>query len=316
MLPLSPSLPPSPQGGFTPTNIPPNFWRRPDLCLSFDYARAVTAHFAKSFYISASILPTERRWATYAVYGFCRYADNIVDSPRARTPEELYAEIEDLRRELLASYRLGESEHPVLRSFAPVAAMYGVPLEYSLDLLKGVTMDMEQSRYAAFDDLYVFCYRVASVVGLMMTCVLGYSDREAFSYAEKMGVAMQLTNILRDVREDKEMQRIYVPLEDLDRFGVDETDIFHERFTPDVRRLMKFQVERAHYYYDEGDKGIQLLPKETRFAISSASKIYRGILRKIEERDYNPFLGRVFVPQRKKIRILAGEILRTKLFGK
>lgn len=299
----------------TSAAIPEKFWLNHDLRLSFENARKITAHFAKSFYFSASILPTDRRWATYAVYGFCRYADNLIDCPRERTAPELYAEIEALRQELHICYRTGESEHPVMRAFAPVVQLYGIPIEYPLDLLKGVTMDMEQARYATFDELYVFCYRVASVVGLMMTCVLGYKDPSAFEYAEKMGVAMQLTNILRDVQEDKGMGRIYLPLEDLNRFGIDETDIVQERFSPELQAMMKFQVERAHYYYDEGDKGIALLPKESQYAISSASKIYRGILRKIEERSYNPFLGRVFVPQQKKMRILLGEVLRTKFFS-
>jgi phytoene synthase len=161
----------------------------------------------------------------------------------------------------------------------------------------------------------VYCYRVASVEGLMMTCVLGYKDASAFEYAEKMGIAMQLTNILRDVQEDKNMGRIYLPNEDLRKFGVSEEDILNDRVSPELRQCMKFQVERAHHYYDEGDKGIVLLPKESQYAISSASKIYRGILRKIEERDFNPFLGRVFVPQQKKIGILVGEVVRTKLFA-
>jgi phytoene synthase len=149
----------------------------------------------------------------------------------------------------------------------------------------------------------------------MMTCVLGYKDASAFEYAEKMGIAMQLTNILRDVQEDKNMGRIYLPQEDLERFGISEEDILQERFSTELRACMKFQVERAHYYYDEGDKGIHLLPRESQYAISSASKIYRGILKKIEAQNYNPFLGRVFVPQQKKMRILVGEVVRTKLFA-
>ena len=291
------------------------FWLHPDLKISFIHARHLTAHFAKSFYFSARILPTDRRWATYAVYGFCRYADNLIDSPRGRTPDELFAEVEALRQELVICHRTGESEHSVMRAFAPVMKRYSIPLEYPLDLLKGVTMDMEFDRYQTFDDLYVFCYRVASVVGLMMTCVLGYKDASAFEYAEKMGIAMQLTNILRDVQEDKNMGRIYLPNEDLTRFGVSEADILNEQFSPELRECMKFQVERAHHYYDEGDKGIPLLPRESQYAISAASKIYRGILLKIAEQDYNPFLGRVFVPQQKKMQILLSEVVRTKLFA-
>lgn len=281
--------------------------------LGFLNAKGITAHFAKSFYFSAQIFPREQRWATYAVYGFCRYADNIVDAPRQRSPEEIYAEVDALRREVEICYRTGESEHPIMRPFAVVARRYGIPIEYPLDLLKGVTMDMEQSRYATFDELYVFCYRVASVVGLMMTCVLGASNNAAFEYAEKMGVAMQLTNILRDVQEDSEMGRIYLPSEDLQHFGVSERDIHERRCTDAVRALIKFQVERAQGYYTEAAPGIALLTRESQFAIYAASKIYSGILRKIEERDYNPFQGRVFVPQAQKARILLGEVVRTRL---
>jgi 15-cis-phytoene synthase len=291
------------------------FWEHPDFAVSFEHARQVTAHFAKSFYISAQLFPREQRWATYAVYGFCRYADNIVDVPRERSNDELFGEIEALRRELDLCYRTGESEHPVMRPFALVARRYGVPIAYAQDLLLGVVMDANEQyrRYESFDDLYVFCYRVASVVGLMMTSVLGYADDTALLYAEKMGIAMQLTNILRDVQEDAKLGRIYLPSEDLRRFEVSEDDIIHERFTPNVRALMQFQVERAHRYYDEATPGIRLLPRQSQFAIYAASRIYRGILDKIAARDFNPFLGRVFVPQSKKIHILLAEIVRTRV---
>jgi 15-cis-phytoene synthase len=290
------------------------FWEHPEYAVSFANVRKITAHFAKSFYFSAQIFPREQRWATYAVYGFCRYADNIVDVPRQRSMDELYAEIAALRCELEICYRTGESEHPIMRPFALVARRYGIPIAYAQDLLLGVMMDTERSRYDTFDELYVFCYRVASVVGLMMTAVLGYKDDSAFLYAEKMGVAMQLTNILRDVQEDNRLGRIYLPSEDLQRFGVSEDDIRQERFTPNVRALMQFQVERAHRYYDEAEPGIRLLPPESQFAIYAASRIYRGILTKLEARDYNPFLGRVFVPQSKKIQILVREVVRTRIF--
>jgi phytoene synthase len=147
----------------------------------------------------------------------------------------------------------------------------------------------------------------------MMTSVLGYKDKRAFEYAEKLGIAMQLTNILRDVKEDKNMGRIYLPLNELERFGVPEKDIIAEKMTPALRELMKFQVDRAHSYYIQGERGIQMLAPESQFAIYSASKIYRRILCQIEARDYNPFLGRVFVSQVKKISIMLREILRTKV---
>lgn len=290
-----------------------NFWQDPNYKISFDHVRQLTAHWAKSFYFSARFFPKEKRWATYAVYGFCRYSDNLIDNPRSRPKQQLISEVACFRRELRLAYRWGESEHPILKPFILVAKKYGIPIQYPLDLLKGVEMDIEATRYRTFDDLYVFCYRVASVVGLMMTHIMGYKDNRAFEYAEKLGVAMQLTNILRDVREDKEMGRIYLPLEDLQRFGITEADVIHEKFDEKFRELIKFQVERAHRYYLEAQTGIPMLNTDSQFAIYAASKIYQGILRKIEARDYNPFLGRVYVPLGKKLRILMGEVLRSRV---
>lgn len=289
------------------------FWLTSENKASFEHARMMTAHYSKSFYISARMLPRERRWATYALYGFCRYADNLIDNPRSRTTSELEEEVHFISKELKRAYRTGESEHPLLKPFVVVAMKYGIPIEYPLELLKGVLMDIKATRYQTFNELYLFCYRVAGVVGLMMTYVLGYKSARAFHYAEKLGIAMQLTNILRDIKEDKNMGRIYLPLEELMRFGVTENDIITERMTPDFKRLMQFQVERAHQYYLEADKGIPMLERKAQFAIYSASKIYQGILRKIEARDYNSFMGRVFVSQMKKIGILLQEIIATRV---
>ncbi len=280
---------------------------------AFLYARELTAHYSKSFYISAKMLPRERRWATFALYGFCRYADNLIDNPRHRSMAELIQEADFLSEEIRIAYRTGESEHPVLKPFITVAKHYGIPLEYPLDLLEGVKMDIQNSRYLTFDDLYVFAYRVAGVVGLMMTYVLGYKTPKAFHYAEELGIAMQLTNILRDVKEDKDMGRIYLPQDELKMFGVTETNIMNEEMTPGFRELMRYQVKRADSYYHDSNKGIKMLNPESRFAIYSASRIYHGILHKIEARQYNPFLGRVFVPQTKKIGILAREVMRSRM---
>lgn len=290
-----------------------NFWQDPNYKISFDHVRQLTAHWAKSFYFSARFFPREKRWATYAVYGFCRYSDNLIDNPRSRPKQQLISEVACFRRELRLAYRWGESEHPILKPFILVAKKYGIPIEYPLDLLKGVEMDIEATRYQNFDELYVFCYRVASVVGLMMTHIMGYKDHRAFEYAEKLGVAMQLTNILRDVKEDKEMGRIYLPLDELHQFGLTEADVLNENFNEQFRRLIKFQVDRAHQYYLEAQAGIPMLSADSQFAIYSASKIYQGILRKIEARGYNPFLGRVYVPLGKKMRILMGEVLRSRV---
>jgi phytoene synthase len=280
--------------------------------VQFKFARDLTAHYAKSFYFSAAMLPKEKRWATYALYGFCRYVDNLIDTPRPRDIEQVTHELAYLEEELKIGDRTGESEHPILKPYISVAKHFNIPKEHALELIKGVLMDTQKRRYDTFDDLYLFAYRVAGVVGLMMTPMLGYNNEEALKHAESLGIAMQLTNILRDVKEDKDMGRIYLALEDINRFNVNINDIFEENFTEEMRALMKFQVDRAHEYYNKADQGIKMLDSDARFAIYSASKIYRGILKKIELQNYNPFLGRVFVPQHKKIRIVAGEVIKTK----
>lgn len=280
---------------------------------AFKYAKSQTAHFSKSFFFSSQILPKEKRWDTFALYSFCRYADNIVDNPRKRADAELFDELASLSREIQIAYRRGESEHPVLKPFIRVAARRGIPIEYVLDLLDGVKMDLLKNRYESFADLYEFAYRVAGVVGLMMTFVMGFQKKEALVYAEKLGIAMQLTNILRDVQEDKNMNRIYLPLQELKQFGLTEDDIMNERFSEKMYQFMKFQVDRANRYFDEAQPGIAMLDRDSQFAIYSAGKIYRGILEQIEKRGYNPFLGRAFITQRKKMAILFNEVLKTRV---
>jgi phytoene synthase len=281
----------------------------------FKFVRSLTAHHAKSFYFSASLLPKQKRWATFALYGFCRYVDNLIDNPRDRSAEEILNELDYLQREIETSYRTGESEHPIIKPFISVVRHYQIPKDHPLELIEGVRMDTYKDRYESFDELYLFAYRVAGVVGLMMAPLLGFKDPKTLEHAEKLGVAMQLTNILRDIKEDKEMNRIYLPLDEMQQFNLTPNDIFSERVSTKFRNFMKFQIDRAHQFYNEADRGIKMLDTDAQFAIYSASKIYRGILKKIELHNYNPFLDRVYVPQGKKARIVLGEILRTKVLS-
>lgn len=290
-----------------------DFWNTSSNKPAFLLALSIIKEHAKSFYFAAKFLPLEKRWATFAVYAFCRYADNIVDNPRQRTNTELINELNCLRNELISAYKYGESEHPILKSYISAATEYGIPYEYANDLIDGVQMDLEFSGYNSFDELYEFCYKVASVVGLMMTYILGFKDKETLKYAEMLGAGMQLTNILRDIKEDKNMGRIYLPKDELKEFGLSEDDVRQERFTPKFREFMKFQVQRAEKYYVDAEIGISQLNKESQFAIYAASRIYGGILNKIKENDYNPFAGRVFVPTSKKLKILSEEYFKRKL---
>ncbi|HPM59152.1 MAG TPA: phytoene/squalene synthase family protein [bacterium] len=288
----------------------PQFWRDVQLAPSYTYARAITRSYARSFFFASRFLPEEKRWATWALYGFCRYADNLIDLQRTRGPEELISELGCLSKEISLAYRTGESEHPVIKSFIDTARRYQIPERYPLELIKGVEMDATFKGYKSYDDLHLFAWRVAGVVGLMMTCLLGYRDESAFPYAEKLGIAMQLTNILRDIQEDKQLGRIYLPADELHRFGVAPEDILSERMTPQLRALMEFQVQRAHVCYAEAEPGIALLDRESRFSIYTASRLYQEILKKIELTGYNPFAGRAFVPTKHKLAILLQEYAR------
>jgi 15-cis-phytoene synthase len=282
----------------------------------FDYAKKVISHHAKSFYFASQMLPKNVRQNTYAIYAFCRYADNIVDKDRKRSLDQIHSELDNLREEIEISFKTGESEHPALGAFVIVAQHHGIPIKYPLELLNGVEMDLSKKDYENFDELYLYCYRVASVVGLMMTYVLGYSTDDAFIYAEKLGIAMQLTNILRDIQEDHENGRIYLPKNELSEFGVSTKDIDTHNFTDEFRKLMIFQVERSRKYYQEAEPGIYMLNRGSRFSIFAASRIYGSILQKIEQQGYNPFEGRAFVPKTEKITILLKEYIKRKIFQK
>ena len=280
------------------------------LKASFKYARSQTANYSKSFFLSSAMLPKEKRWDTYALYSFCRFADNIVDNPRNRSAKELIDEVNYMAKELKLAYNHGESEHPIIKPLIVVMLKHKMPLQYPLELLEGVKMDLVRNRYASFDELYTFAYRVAGVVGLMMTYILGFKDKSALKYSEKLGIAMQLTNILRDIKEDKDMGRIYMPINEIQQFGLTEDDFFNENMNDAMYKFIRFQVKRTNKFYHQAQAGIKMLSRDSQFAIYSASKIYQSILLKIEAGHFNPFLGRVFVNQGKKLLILLNEKIK------
>jgi phytoene synthase len=281
--------------------------------IGFKYAKDVIKSYAKSFYLASQMLPKDKREGAYAVYCFCRYADNIVDNPRNRTRDEILFEIDSLKKEIELLYKYGESEHPALMAFAFTVKEYKIPIKYPLELIEGMLMDLNELRYNSFEELYLFCYRVASTVGLMMCYVLGFKNEIALEYAEKLGIGMQLTNILRDIQEDLNNDRFYLPIDELNKYNLSIDNFKNKIFNDDFKKYMIFNVERARKYYDEAENGIPILDKDARFAIYGASRIYSGILEKIIANDYNPFKGRVFVPKPEKIRLLLNEIVKTKL---
>jgi len=243
----------------------------------------------------------ERRNAFYAIYAFCRHTDNLIDDNEGK-PLLQKMLIADWKKRLLKAYREGASTDPILNPFVHIMKKHSIPLRYPLELIKGVATDIEKKEYSTFRELRRYCFRVASVVGLMLMYVMGVPDiRKAKRYAIKLGIAMQLTNILRDVGEDARMGRVYFPKDELARFGLGISDILSLRKTASLVEFLKFQILRARKYYEEAVRGIAMLHCEVRPVISLALALYREILKVIEENGYEVYAKRAYVNTFRKI---------------
>ena len=264
---------------------------------AYNQSEKITAEHSKSFYFASGLLPEEKRSAVRALYAFCRTVDDIVD------------ESTDNERESQLDYWRGMVEHAsffhedlVAAAWADTLARYHIPRHYALQLIDGVSRDLTQSRYQTFEELTTYCYGVASTVGLMSMYIVGFSSNDAVPYAIKLGVALQMTNILRDVGEDYQNGRIYLPREELAFHGIREQDIAEGRITDNWRQFMKFQIERTRQLYEESWKGVKMLEREGQFAIGAASVFYQGILDEIEKNDYDVFTQRASLSALKKLR--------------
>ena len=284
----------------------------PALARLYRQAAEATARGSKSFYFATRFFPPDLASAAHAVYWFCRHTDDLVDECPT---------IEEGRRQLEAWATLlaqSSTDHPVLAVFLDTVRRYQIPLDYPFELIEGMRMDLNQTRYETFDDLRLFCYRVASVVGLTMCWVIGFenpTDRErGLPYAIDLGIGLQLTNILRDIGEDLGRNRIYLPREDMRRFNYTEEDLRAHRRTPAFTELMRFQAARARSYYERGNAGIPLLHHRGRFAVKIASDVYREILNRVESSNFDVFEKRTVVPATRKYwltaRNMAGPVAR------
>lgn len=267
---------------------------------AYRHAALVTARYSKSFYFASAFLPSPKRRAVRALYAFCRTVDDIVDvGEDGCDPHEAL----QVWRQIV-SHPPAEADDPVALAWGDTLQRYLIPRHYALQLIDGVARDMEQSRYQTFDQLATYCYSVASTVGLMSMHIIGYQSQEAIPYAIKLGVALQLTNILRDVGEDYRNGRVYLPLQELDSFGLDESHIFAGQVTERWRQFMCFQIARARQLYAEAWPGIRLLNRDGHFAIAVALDVYRAILEKIEANDYDVFHKRASLSAFEKIQRL------------
>ncbi|MFY9779375.1 MAG: squalene/phytoene synthase family protein [Candidatus Baltobacteraceae bacterium] len=270
----------------------------PDLRAAYATCREITRVASKTFYLASLFLSPEKRRVIWAVYAFCRTADDVVD--RTAPAAERLSAIDELERKLLAAVA-GRASEPIFVAYADAVRRFDIPLGPALALLRGARMDVTVRRYATYDELCDYCYLVASTVGLLVAPILGYQSPEALEYGVMLGRAMQLTNILRDVGEDAMMGRIYLPKEDLDRFGYSESNVFEGVVDETFVALMQFQIKRVRELYAQAEPGIAMLNPESRYTVRLALSLYRRILRAIELNDYDVYGRRAYVPLRSKI---------------
>lgn len=270
----------------------------PSVEQAYQHCRQVTRARAKNFYYAFITLPRPKRCAIYAAYAFCRLCDDVADEPMP--PAEKLRRLEEVRRGLSATYQ-GDPQGPVFTALAHAAGVYSIPQEYLHAVVDGVEMDLTRSRYQTFDELRLYCYRVASAVGLICTEVFGYSDPAAREHAIDLGLAMQLTNILRDIKEDVSLGRIYLPQEDLEHFGYTEGEVEAGVQNDRFRALMQFEASRAREHFQRGKRLIPLLPLRSRACPAVLGGIYSRLLDRIEARGYNVFRERISLSSREKL---------------
>jgi phytoene synthase len=265
-----------------------------------------------SFYYSFLLLPREKRRAIYAIYAFCRATDDVADGPG--DPAAKARELGEWGEELARCYA-GEPRHPITEELLHAVRRYALPREHFEGILEGIRSDLTRRRYESFEDLRQYCHRVASLVGLLCVEVFGYREPGSRDYARELGLAFQLTNILRDVGADAGAGRIYVPKEDLVRFGVTEEEILARRFTAAFRELMAFQVARARERYVLAESLLPAPDRRDLFAARIMAGIYQRVLTEIERMGYDVLHLQAGVGTARKIGIALRVYLADRAFS-
>jgi 15-cis-phytoene synthase len=255
-----------------------------------------------NFYSGLRLLPVKKRHALSAVYAFLRRCDDISDDEGS--PEMKRQQFAQWRAMFGRAMRGETALHPTLPALCDTVRAFHIPVEYFDELIRGTEMDLTTAMYPTFDDLYRYCYHVASVVGLICIHIFGFREAQAKQCAEACGVAFQLTNILRDVKEDLQRGRIYLPLEDLGRFSYTEDDLRREVMDERFRKLMAFEVERARAYYLKAEPLLGLIERDSRPAFWAMFESYETLLERIERRGYDVLCERVRLRRRDKLRIV------------
>ncbi len=282
-----------------------------DLAASYELCRRLNAAHGRTYYFATRFLPADRRHHVHALYGFARYADDLVDhfeldwsDARRRAALERWSE------GFLASLERGDSDDPILKAVVATVDELDIRHDDLRAFLRSMAMDLTVTRYPTYPDLYGYVYGSAAVIGAMMLPVLGARHPDARPRAMDLGIAFQLTNFLRDIAEDWDRGRIYLPLEDLERFGVTEADFARREVTPQVRRLLAFEAARTRALYRRAEVGWGMLEPRSQACIRIAHRLYGEILDRIEAQDWQVFAHRASVPVHRKVAVAARELVR------
>jgi len=279
---------------------------------AFERCRAETEEWAKTFYLGTMLMPLEKRQAIWAIYVWCRRTDEIMDSTEAlsKPKEQLLDELDAWELHTRAMFK-GHIETWLDKVMVDTIQRYSQPLQPYLDMIEGMRMDLTNLRYKTFSDLQLYCYRVAGTVGLMSEQVMGIDDSytsapwseeaETSGAAVALGIANQLTNILRDVGEDRQRGRIYLPMDEINDFGYSESELLDGVLNDQWRKLMAFQIHRAREWFKRSESGVRFLAPDARWPVWTSLRLYRGILSRIEDNDYDVFNYRAFVPRYRKL---------------
>ncbi len=273
--------------------------------------KEITKNSKTNFLYSFSLLPKEKHEAINTVYAFCRHTDDIVDNELEST-ELKFKKIREWKDEFQKALA-GNSSYSLLNQVNKIIKKFNIPLEPFFELIKGMEEDLQVSRYKDFETLYQYCFRAAATVGLMCIEIFGYKTESAKQYAVNLGIAMQLTNILRDIKFDALNGRIYIPEEDLKRFGYSEEDLLNFRYNDSFIELMKFECTRAREYYEKANDSFRKEDRKSLFPARIMEKIYFGILQKIEKMNYNVFHKKAKVSKLKKLYYTFGVFVKYKL---
>jgi phytoene synthase len=275
-----------------------------ELAQSYEECRRLNALHGKTYYLATLILPAKKRPHVHALYGFARYADEIVDDLASTlTPEEKAKELKEWGASVISDLRRKESSDLIGMALVDTVTKFDIPISYFEAFMRSMEMDLTVTRYQNYDELMEYVYGSAVVIGLEMLPILGYKDQRAIAAAAALGTAFQLANFIRDIGEDIDRGRIYMPLDELARFGVSEEMLLARKMTPEITAAIKYQIDRVRALQVEAEAGIKYLDPISRPCISAASELYCGIVDEVEANNYDVFTHRATTSTARRLRV-------------